>query len=137
MSSFFQIQDVHIWWAEARSKRWNLSKKELLMLLSAHHGTCQLSGVQLLFGDGYQHHPLFAELDHRSPGSDHLGVQVICRSLNRVKGSLPYFLFSDLMGQPSWVGLMERWRNQARLDPMDVEAFERLLTDEKELQPGA
>ncbi|WP_216919897.1 hypothetical protein [Synechococcus sp. CCAP 1479/9] len=137
MSYFFEIQDVHIWWAESRSKRWDLPKKELLMLLSTHHGTCQWSGVQLLFGDGYQTHPLFAELDHRSPGSDHLGFQFICRSLNRVKGSLPYFLFSDLVAQPSWTGLMERWRNQARLDPMDVEAFERLLTDGKEPRPGA
>ncbi len=99
------------------------------MLLSTQHGICQLSGVQLLFGDGYQTHPLFAELDHRSPGRDHLGFQIICRSLNRVKGSLPYFLFADLVTQPSWIGLMERWRNHAQLDPMDVDAFERLLMD--------
>jgi hypothetical protein len=73
--------------------------------------------------DGYQHHPLFAKLDHRSPGSDHLGFQFICGSLNRVKGSLPFFLFSDLVAQPSWLCLMERWRSQTLLDPMEVEAF--------------
>jgi len=87
--------------------------------------------------DGYQHHPLFAELDHRSPGSEHLGFQVIFGSLNRVKGSLPYCLFSDLVAQPSWSGLMERWRRQALLDPMDVEAFERLLMDGSEPPPVA
>ncbi|MEA5389930.1 hypothetical protein VB738_01525 [Cyanobium gracile UHCC 0139] len=137
MSSPFEVQEVHLWWAEARAKRWGLPKSGLLKLLSANHGTCQLSGVQLFFGDGHQQHPLFAELDHRSPGSDHLGVQVICRSLNRIKGSLPYVLFADLVAQPSWSGLMERWRHQALLDPMDHEAFERLLMDGKGVQPGA
>jgi hypothetical protein len=137
MSSLFEIQDVHLWWAEARAKRWGLPKSELLRLVSATQGTCYLSGVQLLFGDGRQEHPLFAELDHVSPGSEHLGFQVICRSLNRVKSSLPNFLFADLVAQPSWSGLMERWRAQALCDPNDLMAFQRLLMDGKEVQPGA
>jgi len=82
-----------------------------------------------LFGDGNQAHPLFAELDHISPGSDHQGLQVICRSLNGIKGSLPYFLFSELVNLPSWTALMDRWRNQALLDHTDREAFQQLLLD--------
>jgi hypothetical protein len=102
---------------------------ELLLLLSEQDGKCRLSGVQLLFGDGNQVHPLFAELDHISPGSDRHGLQVICRSLNGIKGSLPYFLFSELLNLPSWASLMERWRNQALLDPTECEAFHQLLLD--------
>jgi len=129
MRSSLEIQDVHRWWAEARAKRWGLRKSELLLLLSEQDGKCRLSGAQLLFGDGNQAHPLFAELDHISPGSDHQGLQVICRSLNGIKGSLPYFLFSELVNLPSWTALMDRWRNQALLDHTDREAFQQLLLD--------
>ena len=137
MSSLFEIQDVHLWWAEARAKRWGLPESELLRLVSANHGTCYLPGVQLIFGDGHQEHPLFAELDHVSPGSEHLGFQVICRSLNRVKGSLPNFLFADLVAKPSWSGLMEGWRAQALCDAQDLKAFQRLQMDGQEAQTGA
>lgn len=57
------------------------------------------------------------ELDHGSPGRDHQGFQVISRSLNRVKGSVLDVLLEDLVAQPTWSGLMERWTALTFPDP--------------------
>jgi len=123
----FKLEQVHEWWAESRAKRWGLRYSYLLDLLRTQHGLCALSGVPLVFGDGKQNHPLFGDLDHRVPGSDSGGHQVICHALNAAKGSLPLFLFEALTSTTAWQELMAAWRQQAIEDRNNLAAFERLL----------
>ncbi len=123
----FIVAPVHKWWAESRAKRWGLRYSYVLGLLKAQDGLCALSSVPLVFGDGNQHHPLFGELDHRAPGSDDAGHQVICRALNAAKGSLPLFLFEALTATITWQEFIAAWQRQASVDRDDFAAFERLL----------
>jgi hypothetical protein len=106
-----------------------------LDLIEKQEGKCAFSDVPLHFDaqfgtavkNGKGCHPLYASLDHTSPGSDSRGYGIVCYALNDVKGHLPHDCFVDLKVSGSWKRLMAEWRKQAALDPHDRRAFYSLL----------
>jgi len=74
-------------------------------------------------------HPLYPTIDHTAPGTKTYGLQIICHGLNDIKGQLPLGLFKVLLASEPWRNLMESWRDQARKNSMDSEAFRQILKD--------
>ena len=74
-------------------------------------------------------HPLYAAVDHVSPGNTEHGHQLVCYDLNDLKGHLPKKVFSELQKTSAWKNLMQLWRSQSEKDPMDIAAFKTLLKD--------
>jgi hypothetical protein len=120
-------------WAAKPKQR--IASSKLRELLVTQAGKCALSGVDLVFdrlertpvAGGAGCHPLSPAVDHVSPGCLTSGVQITCYDLNDLKGHLPLDCFEALRKTRAWEDLMERWRNQAKIDPSDRDAFRRLL----------
>src|SRR5262245_13034434 len=68
-------------------------------------------------------HPIYAAVDHCSPGCEDLGHEIVSYDLNDLKGHLPPDCFADLRQCLSWKRLMENWRKQAHQNPNDRNAF--------------
>jgi hypothetical protein len=127
----FLITTDHHRWAKSAARKYGYGKSYWLELIERQQGRCCLSGVQLLFdtasgtavagGEGV--HPLYAAVDHRSPGCDDLGHQIVSYDLNDLKGHLPAACFKDLCATPSWRELMAKWRAQAEKGTENREAF--------------
>jgi hypothetical protein len=115
----------HHRWAEAAQRKYRRSKSYWLDLIVRQEARCAFSGAHLKFdapsgtpiSDGAGCHPLYAAVDHCSPGSDEKGHQIVCYDLNDLKGHLPFECFEDLRVTPSWQRLMAKWRQQAESDP--------------------
>lgn len=120
-------------WAKRRKQ--GLSPKELRLLIANQNGLCALSGVPLRFDvidrtpikGGKGCHPLAPAVDHVDPGNEAGERQIICYALNDVKGHLPLECFKALIETTAWKALMAEWRDQAKLDPSNREAFRQLL----------
>ncbi|HRS66424.1 MAG TPA: hypothetical protein P5519_11130 [Spirochaetia bacterium] len=120
-------------WAAKRKQ--GASPKTLRDLLNKQKGRCALSGVEMIFdvnkgtpvSGGRGCHPLYAAVDHIDPGNREGGYQIICYALNDLKGHLPTDCFKALQETNEWKKLMSKWRNQAKKDATDREAFKRLL----------
>lgn len=120
-------------WASKRKQ--GASPKTLRELLISQKGRCSLSHVEMIF-DKYEGtpvsggkgcHPLYAAVDHKDPGNPKGGYQIVCYALNDLKGHLPNDCFQALSVTDAWNKLMDSWRNQAKKDAKDREAFKRLL----------
>jgi hypothetical protein len=74
-------------------------------------------------------HPLYAAVDHVSPGNEEYGYQIVCYDLNDLKGHLPNKVFMELQNTSAWKDLMQQWKSQAENAPMDIVAFKALLKD--------
>jgi hypothetical protein len=129
----FELTPDHQRWASApvRTSRYRHPKKYWLELIAKQRGLCAFSRAPLLFSSadgtpvkgGQSQHPIYAVVDHRSPGSDSLGHQIVSNDLNDLKGHLNPELFDALRRTKEWKRLMRRWRAQAVNNPRDREAF--------------
>ncbi|AMU86006.1 hypothetical protein [Dehalococcoides mccartyi] len=131
----YSISDVQKVWAE-RAKQ-GLRSSDLQKLIKKQKGRCALSGALMIFDktygtpkiNGQGCHPLYAAVDHVSPGNSEHGHQLVCYDLNDLKGHLPKKVFSELQKTSAWKNLMQQWRSQSEKDPMDIAAFKTLLKD--------
>ena len=130
-------------WAGARQRYHGGRSADYLALIAAQDGKCAFSGVPLIFdrahGGGCTPgcagaHPIYAALDHCSPGSRSHGYQVVSYALNDLKGHLPLDCFRELTQTPSWQRLMSAWSRQQRLDVSDRQAFRELLRPRNQTQ---
>lgn len=130
----FQLTPEHRRWARSASRKYSRPLRYWIELITKQQGLCAFSEVQLRFDSesgtpqkgGAGVHPIYAAVDHCSPGSDDAGHEIVSYDLNDLKAHLPLDCFSDLKATPSWQRLMEKWRAQATLDPHDREAFRRI-----------
>jgi len=121
--------------AWAARRRQGLSPTQLIDLLIRQEERCALSGAPLLFDktqgtpqkDGLGVHPLYPAVDHIECGTGERGYQIVCYALNDVKGHLPFDCFEALARTEPWKDLMRRWSSQAASDPLNREAFRRLI----------
>jgi hypothetical protein len=131
----YELTSAQAEWASKRRHR--LSPSKLKELIKKQKGRCALSEAQMIFEKEYGNpnintsgcHPLYAAIDHISPNDDRYGHQLVCYDLNDLKGSLPYKIFKELKATRAWQQLMNEWRLLAEKDPMDIEAFKKLLKD--------
>lgn len=72
-------------------------------------------------------HPLSPAVDPVDPGNPDGGHQLVCYALNDLKGHLPVDCFQALTQTSAWMRLMDSWRKQAKQDPENRRAFQRLL----------
>ena len=132
----FILTPDHERWANVRlrTREYKRPKPFWLDLITQQRGLCAFSGAPLLFGSsdgtpvagGHSQHPIYAVVDHSSPGTDSHGYQIVSNDLNDLKGHLNPELFDALRRTNAWMLLMERWRKQALVDSSDRSAF-RLL----------
>ncbi len=121
--------------AWASKRRQGLSPKRLKDILSKQGERCALSGARLLFDrelgtpqkGGLGVHPLYPAVDHIECGNVERGHQIVCYALNDVKGHVPFDCFEALKHTEPWNELMRRWRSLAEEDPINREAFRRLI----------
>ena len=131
----YSLSDHQKVWAE-RGKQ-GLKSAELQKLIIKQRGCCALSGAHMIFDKalGYPNinsrgcHPLYAAVDHVSPGNNVHGHQLVCYDLNDLKGHLPKKVFIELQKTSAWKNLMQQWRFQSETNPMDIAAFKALLKD--------
>jgi hypothetical protein len=131
----YELTPAQAEWASRRKHR--LSPSRLKELIKKQKGRCALSGAEMIFEKEYGNpnintsgcHPLYAAIDHISPNDDRYGHQLVCYDLNDLKGGLPYKIFKELKATRAWQQLMNEWRLLAEKDPMDIEAFKKLLKD--------
>ncbi len=122
---------------KAHGKNHGLNLSELRERIKKSKGKCDLSGAPMIFEKEHGTpkagtagcHPLYASVDHISPGNQDYGHQLVCYALNDLKGSLPYKLFAELQNTSAWKHLMQQWKSQAENDPMAVDALKALLKD--------
>ncbi len=131
----YELTPAQVEWASRRKHR--LSPSKLKDLIKKQKGRCALSGAEMIFEKEYGNpnintsgcHPLYAAIDHISPNNDRYGHQLVCYDLNDLKGHLPYKIFKELQATGAWRQLMNEWRSLAEKDPMDIEAFKKVLGD--------
>jgi len=117
--------------AKRKSRQYPVDRKTIEAILVRQNGRCYLSRAKLIFDKslgtpsrGRGCHPLYASLDHITPGGTE--VQVVCYALNDLKGHLPRDVFDELKNQPSWKRLMRRWRGLAKRNSSRAD-FKKLL----------
>lgn len=122
-------------WASRRKQ--NISSRMLAELVAKQHGRCKLSDVEMVIDkregtpqDGKGCHPLYAAVDHISPGNPVVGVQLVCYALNDLKGHLPLACFQALVKTKEWGKLMLLWKAQALKNPNDRAAFKNIIRPE-------
>ncbi len=131
----YGLSDVQKVWAE-RGKQ-GLNSSELQELIIKQRGRCALSGALMIFDKARGNpninrqgcHPLYAAVDHVSPGNREYGHQLVCYDLNDLKGHLPNKVFIELQKTSAWKNLMQQWKSQSENNPMDIAAFKALLKD--------
>jgi hypothetical protein len=131
----FTITEEHKRWARNRRKQYGHPVQYYLELIQEQEGKCAFSKVSLLFDSSYGTsikggkgcHPLYAALDHTSPGSDKYGHKIVCYALNDLKGHLPQRCFAALEATEAWIELMKKWKETAEGHKDDREAFKKLL----------
>lgn len=120
--------------AWASKKKQGLPPSALRTLVIRQKGRCALSQVKMVFDKkkgtpvqgGKGCHPLYAAVDHISPGS-RIHFQLVCYALNDLKGHLPRDCFQALTPTSPWRNLMKKWRGQAQKGPNNRKAFKNLL----------
>ncbi|AQX72744.1 hypothetical protein [Dehalococcoides mccartyi] len=135
MNKSYCLSDVQKVWAE-RGKQ-GLNSSDLQKLIIKQRGRCALSGAVMIFDKAWGNpninrqgcHPLYAAVDHVSPGNREHGHQLVCYDLNDLKGHLPKKVFIELQKTSAWKNLMQQWRSQSENNPMDIAAFKALLKD--------
>jgi hypothetical protein len=131
MEILFALTADHHRWAKSAARKYGYGKSYWLELVKQQKGRCGFSDAQLLFdvasgtpiAGGAGVHPLYAAVDHCSPGCDDLGHKIVSYDLNDLKGHLPPDCFRDLCDTPSWRKLMAKWRAQAEKSTENREAF--------------
>jgi Fe-S cluster biosynthesis and repair protein YggX len=131
----YSLSDVQKVWAEKAKQGLNPSKLQKLII--KQRGRCALSGALMIFDKTWGNpninrqgcHPLYAAVDHVSPGNKEHGHQLVCYDLNDLKGHLPKKIFIELQKTSAWNNLMQQWRSQSENNPMDIGAFKELLKD--------
>ncbi len=134
----FAITEDHKRWARGAQRKYGRRTQDWVDLIKHQQGRCALSGAPLLFeavhgtaiAGGLGVHPLYAAVDHVSPGRDHHGHQIVSYDLNDLKGHLPVAIFDELRICSSWRRLMRAWRAQAIKNPHDRQALRRLRRGE-------
>ena len=135
MNEEYELTPSQIEWSQKR--RHGLSPSKLKYLIKKQKGLCALSGAVMLFSKEYGNaninpdgcHPLYAAIDHISPGTDLCGHQIVCYDLNDLKGHLPNKIFKELKLTKAWQQLMRDWCLLAKEKPMDIEAFKKAVKD--------
>jgi len=135
MSESYNLTNDQKAWAN-RGKQ-GLNPSDLQKLIIKQRGRCALSGTLMIFDKAYGNpninrqgcHPLYAAVDHVSPGNREHGHQLVCYDLNDLKGHLPKKVFIELQKTSAWKNLMQQWRSQSENNPMDIAAFKTLLKD--------
>jgi hypothetical protein len=130
----FVLNDDHKRWARSANRKYGGGVNYWLCMIRKQRGLSILSKAPLLFdatsgtpvAGGHSQHPLYAVVDHCSPGIDEHGHQIVSNDLNDLKGHLPVALFSALRRTSAWRELMKRWRKQALCDPGKRAAFHAL-----------
>ena len=89
------------------------------MVFDRFAGTPQKGGLGV--------HPLYPAVDHIECGTVKRGYQIVCYSLNDVKGHMPFDCFEALTNTGPWKELMQRWKSLAENDPNNREAFRKLI----------
>jgi hypothetical protein len=108
-----------------------------LARIQKQRGLCALSDAPLRFDSksgtavagGRGVHPLYAAVDHVSPGSTAHGHQIVSYDLNDLKGHLPKRLFDALKRTRAWKDLMDAWRTHAHAERADHATFRSLRRD--------
>jgi hypothetical protein len=127
--SGYQFSDDQRRWASRR--RYGRSTAYWLAMIARQRGQCAWSKAPLRFDTasgtarkgGQGVHPIYAAVDHCSPGCDDLGHEIVSYDLNDLRGHLPPSCFRDLRKTLSWRRLMKLWRQQAIHDPANRGAF--------------
>ncbi len=130
----FDLRGDHRRWAKSARRKYRRSLRYWLDLIAKQRGLCAFSGVPLRFDSqsgtpkkgGPGVHPIYAAVDHCSPGCDDGGHEIVSYDLNDLKGHLPLDCFLELKAAGAWQHLMDKWREQARLNPDDRDAFRRI-----------
>lgn len=130
-NSPFELNSDHNRWAKRAQQKYGRTKAYWLELIVQQEGRCGFSGALLRFDSpsgtaqagGLGVHPIYAAVDHCSPGCDDLGHEIVSFDLNDLKGHLPPECFADLRSTPSWKSLMDRWQQQAETNHDDRGAF--------------
>lgn len=133
--SDFELSHVQIDWIRRCAKNHKLPVRYVEDLIRKQRGCCAWSGAKLFydkprgkaFRGGLGVHPLYASLDHCSPGSNLEGHQIVCYALNDLKGHIPFDCFRELQQSSPWVRIMDRWKQQAKVDPDDRISFKRIV----------
>jgi hypothetical protein len=135
LTNSYSLSDIQKVWAKKGKQR--LGSSELQKLIIKQRGRCALSGALMIFDKACGNpninkkgcHPLYAAVDHVSPGNTKHGHQLVCYDLNDLKGHLPQKVFTELQKTSAWKDLMQQWRSQSENDPTDIAAFKALLKD--------
>lgn len=120
-------------WASKRKQK--VSPPKLRLLVEKNRGCCGLSGAKMIFNkkqgtpqkEGNGCHPLYAAVDHISPGNPQAGFQLICYALNDLKGHLPLACFKALSKTKAWKELMRKWKQQAQKNTNSRGIFRNLI----------
>jgi hypothetical protein len=121
-SPLYELSKLEKDWAS--KGRQGLSPMELRDLLIKQEGRCALSRVPLNFEKklgtpkacGLGCHPLYPAVDHIQCGTPKGRHQIVCYTLNDVKGHLPLECFKALKSTKAWKRFMEAWKSQAEKD---------------------
>lgn len=124
-------KEQNIW---AKRRKQEQAPEALRRLIIRQKGRCALSEVKMIFDKkkgtpekgGKGCHPLYAAVDHVSPG-DSNKFQLVCYALNDLKGHLPEDCFMALAKTEPWLRLMRKWGSQAKKAPNNRAAFKNLL----------
>lgn len=132
---YYELTPEQVIWA--RKRKHGLTPSRLKELIRSQRGRCALSGAQMIFDKGHGNpninpsgcHPLYAAIDHISPTNDSYGHQIVCYDLNDLKGHLPFKIFKELQLTAAWRKFIIEWCLLSEKDPMNTDAFKKLLQD--------
>jgi len=121
MDENFEITGEHLRWAKSAKRKYHKSIGFWTDLIQRQAGKCALTKACLLFDlvsgtpqAGRQGcHPLYASVDHISPGQTELGFQILCCDINDLKGYLPTPLFNALIKTKEWKHFADEWKGLA------------------------
>lgn len=88
-------------WVDRMSKKPALTgvgKDYLRRLVELSQGKCRWTGLPVLFdvqSGTPPTNPLYAEVDHREPGTNEVGHDIVCHRANDAKGQLPWRLWLE------------------------------------------
>lgn len=131
-NSIYKLTREQSVWAKRRKQ--GLASEGLRRLIVKQKGRCALSCAKMVFDkkqgtpekDGKGVHPLYAAVDHVSPG-DSSEFQLVCYALNDLKGHLPKDCFMALAKTKPWRRLMRKWKQQSERAANNRSAFRNLL----------
>lgn len=125
----------HERWIRSARRKYKQSTQFWRHLIQEQDGKCALTDAPLLFdansgtakSGGQGCHPLYAAVDHINPKREDHGFQILCYSINDLKGHLPPPLFNALTKTQEWKKFVQAWKEVAESSPNKRQVFKKLI----------